>query len=85
VRDTRLKLDELLLARATRNLTSAETAELKQLRAAHPDFDTDVYEHAAAVVCLATLDTTEALPEALRSKLERQAAAFLKHVPPARS
>ena len=85
MRDTRLKLEELLLARATRSLTSAETAELEQLRAAHPDFDTNVYEHAAAVVCLATLDTTEALPEALRSKLERQAASFLKHVPPARS
>jgi hypothetical protein len=85
VRDTRLKLDELLLARATGSLTSAETAELERLCAAHPDFDTDLYERAAAVVCLATLDTTEALPEGLRSKLERQAAAFLRHVPPARS
>ena len=77
MRDSRLKLDELLLTRATRRLTDAEAAELERLCAAHPDFDSGVYERAAAVVCLAALDTRQALPEALRSKLERQAAVFV--------
>ena len=77
MRNTRLKLDELLLKRAVGSLTEAEQAELERLCAAHPDCDADVYERAAAVVCLASLDTREALPETLRAKLERQAAAFV--------
>jgi hypothetical protein len=77
VRDARLKLDELLLKRTIGTLTDTEAAELERLRAAHPELDPDVYERVAAVVCLATLDTREALPAALRSKLERQAAAFV--------
>jgi hypothetical protein len=77
VRDTRLKLDELLLKRAIGSLTDAEQTELERLCAAHPDFDSEVYERAAAVVCLAALDTREPLPDTLRSKLERQAAAFV--------
>jgi hypothetical protein len=74
--DTRLKLDELLLKRAIGSLTAAEEAELERLCAAHPDCDPEVYERAAAVVCLAGLDTREAMPDTLRAKLERQAAAF---------
>jgi hypothetical protein len=77
VRDTRLRLDELLLKRAIGSLTDTEEAELERLCAAHPDFDSEVYERAAAVVCLAALDAREALPDTLRSKLERQAAAFV--------
>jgi hypothetical protein len=71
------KLDELLLKRAIGSLTDAEEAELARLCAAHPHLDPDLYERAAAVVCLAALDTREALPDNLRSKLERQAAAFV--------
>lgn len=77
MRDSRLKLDELLLKRAVGSLTDAEEAELERLCATHPDCDPDVYERAAAAVCLAALDTREPLPETLRSKLERQAAAFV--------
>jgi hypothetical protein len=77
MRDTRLKLDELLLRRAISTLTDAEEAELERLCAAHPDFDPEMYERAAAVVCLAALDTREALPDTLRAKLELQAAAFV--------
>jgi hypothetical protein len=77
VRDARLKLDELLLKRAVGSLTDAEQAELERLCAAHPERDPDVYERAAAVVCLAALDTREPLPDMLRAKLERQADAFV--------
>jgi hypothetical protein len=77
MRDSRLKLDELLLKRAIGSLTDAEEAELERLCAAHPHTDPELYERAAAVVWLAALDTREALPDTLRSKLERQAAAFV--------
>lgn len=77
MRDGRLKLDELLLKRAIGSLTAAEETELERLCAAHPDSDAEVYERAAAVVCLAALDTREALPDTLRAKLERQAEAFV--------
>ena len=77
MRDSRLRLDELLLKRAIGSLTDAEEAELERLCGAHPDFDAEAYERAAAVVCLAALDTREALPDTLRAKLERQAAAFI--------
>jgi hypothetical protein len=77
MRDARLKLDELLLKRAIGSLTDAEQSELERLCAAYPDFDPEAYERAAAVVCLAALDTRDALPDTLRAKLERQAAAFV--------
>jgi hypothetical protein len=77
MRDTRLKLDELLLKRAIGSLSAAEDAELERLCAAHPDCDSEVYERAAAVVWLAALDTRDAMPDALRAKLERQADAFV--------
>lgn len=80
----RQRLDRLLLARATTGLRSAEAAELARLMAAHPDVDQDAYDRAAAAVCLATIDTSEAMPDSLRAKLERQATAFLAGATPVR-
>lgn len=84
MRSTRQRLDELLLARATTGLRSSEAAELARLIAAHPEVDQDAYDHAAAAVCLATLDTSEALPDSVWEKLERRASEFLAGATPAR-
>jgi hypothetical protein len=80
----RRRLDELLLERAASGLDAPELAELERLLAAHPDVDSLAYERAAALVCLASLDISAPLPDLLRAKLERQAAAFVAHGVPAR-
>lgn len=71
------RLDELLLEHATIGLGAAESAELERLLARYPDVDRDAYERAAAAVCLASLDTSAALPDSLRARLEQQAAVFI--------
>jgi len=81
---SRQRLDQLLLARATASLSADDSAELARLLAAHGGVDEEVYERAAAAVCLAALDTSEAMPSRLRSKLERQAAEFLSSEAPGR-
>ena len=80
----RRRLDDLLLARAIESPSTAEAEELARLLAANPNVDHDAFERAAAAVCLATLDTSEPLPSALRAKLERHAATFLASAAPAR-
>jgi hypothetical protein len=80
----RRRLDDLLLARAAAGLDAPELAELERLLAAHPDVDPEVYDRVAASVCLASLDTSAPLPDSLRAKLERQAAAFVASALPAR-
>lgn len=77
MRNAHLRLDELLLARATVGLDATDTAELDALLAAYPDVDADAYERAAAIVCLASLDTRTALPQGLQVELERRAAEFV--------
>ncbi|HUO66787.1 MAG TPA: hypothetical protein VMV37_04575 [Gammaproteobacteria bacterium] len=77
MRDDLRRLDDLLLARATTGLADAEAAELDGLVAAHPEVDADAYERAAAVVCLATLDSSIGLPSRLRRALEERAAEFV--------
>lgn len=74
---SRERLEELLLLRAAAPISAAEAAELARLLAAHPGVDEEAYERAAAAVCLAVLDTSEAMPPRLQAAVERQAAAFL--------
>jgi hypothetical protein len=83
VRDVHRRIDALLLARTTETLSHAEAEELARLLAKHPDVEADVYERAAAAVCLAALDTRAPLPAALRAKLEQHAAAFAASMAPA--
>ena len=71
------RLDDLLLARATRPLSPTEALELERLHAMYPRVDRDPYERAAALLCLATLDSSEPMPAELRTRIERQAAEFL--------
>lgn len=74
--DSRQRLDELLLARAIEGLDAAEERELAGLLAAERDVDAEVYERAAAAVCLAVLGGGERMPAALRARLDQGARAF---------
>jgi DNA-binding transcriptional regulator YbjK len=71
----RQRLDDLLFAQATEGVSEAEARELEQLLAAHPKVDAHSYERAAAAVTLALLGSARALPDRLRERLERSAAA----------
>ncbi len=82
-RDARRRLDDLLLARATEGLDAAAAQELERLLAAATEVDPDAYEHAAAAVCLAALGSGGVLPSALRARLERSAAQFVRPLPTA--
>jgi len=73
----RQRLDELLLARATEGLSSAEARELTALLTAEPDVDASGYERAAAAVCLAVLGRRNTMPSGLRERLERHAQEFV--------
>ena len=83
IRDAHRRLDALLLARATEGLDAAAAQELERLLAAANDVDADVYEHAAAAVCLAVLGGGGVLPSGLRARLERSAAEFVTPPPAA--
>lgn len=69
------RLDDLLFAQATEGVSEAEARELEQLLAAHPEVDAHAYERAAAAVTLALLGSARAVPDRLRERLERSAAA----------
>jgi anti-sigma factor RsiW len=75
--DARTRIDELLLARVTEDLSAAEASELERLLSANPDIDTTAYDWAAAIVSLASLDTLPAMPLHLRTALEARAAEFV--------
>lgn len=76
------RIDELLLDRATEGLASETEAELERLLAEHPDLDDDGYELAAAAVELAAAEPGgEAMPEALRSRLESEGRRFVEDRP----
>jgi hypothetical protein len=79
------RLDELLVARATEGLDADEQRELAALLAAHPDVDAESYERVAAAVHLAVLGAeAEAMPRALRERLESSAARYPHSRPPGR-
>jgi hypothetical protein len=79
------RVDELLVARATEGLSPTEQRELARLLAGRPEMDADVYERAAAAVCLAALSAPGAMPRGVRERLARSAAALvLPPVPPRR-
>jgi hypothetical protein len=72
-RPSHVRLDELLLTRATEGLDAAESAELERLLAAHPHTDEFAYDRAAAAVCLAVFGGAE-MPRGLKARLEEQLA-----------
>ena len=67
-----VRLDELLLRRATEQLSAEDEAALRALLEAHPDADEYRYERAAAAVLLASLRTIEPMPAALQHRLAAQ-------------
>lgn len=79
---SRERADELLAFRAVEGLAEAEARELSTLLAALPDHDTGAFETAAAACHLALLGPEEPLPDAVRRRLERQAAIFAGKVLP---
>jgi hypothetical protein len=62
-------LDELLLRRATEELSADEETALRALLEAHPEADEYRYERAAAAVLLASLQTIEPMPAMLQRRL----------------
>ena len=79
---TSQRAEELLAFRAVEGLAEAEAEELNALLAATPELDDGGYETAAAACHLALMGPEEPLPDALRRRLERQAAIFQGKVLP---
>ena len=72
------RIDELRADRATVGLSPAELAEFEAVLGHDPDLDASSLELTAAAIELACFDTdaTEALPDAVRDGLRRQASHF---------
>lgn len=68
------RLDELLALRAIEGLDERAQAELEAALDAAPAADAEALDRAAAAVHLAMLTGTEAMPAALRAKLDDDAA-----------
>lgn len=67
--DSRERLEDLLVARATEGLGDKESRELDDLLAAHPDVDPDGFDLAATALHLAFLPDAEPMPDLLRETL----------------
>lgn len=76
---TRRKKDlhALLLRQTTEGLGAADAAYLDALLQEFPEADANEFEVAAAAVLLASLDTSEPMPAALRERLEVSADRFI--------
>ena len=74
--------EELLAFRAVEGLGEAESRELADLIAETPDLDDGGFEKAAAACHLALLGPEEPMPEAVRRKLDHEAAIFQGKVLP---
>jgi hypothetical protein len=79
---SRERAEELLAFRAVGGLDDAEAKELDRLLSATPELDDGGFETAAAACTLALLGPEEALPDALRRRLEQEAATFRGKVVP---
>jgi hypothetical protein len=80
---SRQRAEELLAFRAVEGLADTEDRELSTLLSDIPELDDDGFELAAAACHLALIGPEEPLPEELRRRLERQAAAFRSQPVPA--
>jgi hypothetical protein len=84
------RLEELLAQRATEGLSAAESAELAQLLARHPNVDAQAYDRVAAAIHVAELGRHEAMPAHLRNAVLARAPggvsqlAAVRPVAPAR-
>ena len=76
------RAEELLALRAVEPLPEADQRELAALLAESPGLDDGGFERAAAACHLALLGPEEAMPEHLRRRLAREAAAFQGKVLP---
>lgn len=68
---------ELLIDRATHDLSAAGRSELEAILREHPEWDDDGFELAAASLDLAAAPETQTMPEAVRQQLARTAQSWL--------
>ena len=73
---SRRRAEELLALRAVEGLEDVEERELSNLLAAMPEVDDGAFEAAAAACHLALVGAEVPLPDALRQRLESDAAAL---------
>ncbi len=71
------RLHDLLADRATQALTEQERDELESLLAANPDQEASSFDRAAAATELSWTGEVEPMPDALRSRVEVSAVAWL--------
>jgi hypothetical protein len=70
------KMLELLSEKAIFGLSDAELSELAELEKAFPESGDDSFELTAAAIGMMNLDTSEPLPEHLRTKIESDAEKY---------
>jgi len=78
MKDSRLRLDELLVAEATDTLSVAEEKELSRLLAEHSDVDRSSFQRVVAAVFLAAGSAlADPLPSGLRTRILENAGREL--------
>ena len=71
------RLQELLAARATQGLDDAGQQELQRILTAHPEWEDDGFDLAAAALDLALQQEVTEMPRALKQRLQARARTWL--------
>jgi anti-sigma-K factor RskA len=79
-----VRLEDLLAQRATEGLSAADSAELAQLLARHPNVDEQAYERIAAAIHVAELGRQEPMPGHLRNAVLARAPGRVSSLAAAR-